>query len=152
MASGSRSVVDTRFPISKNQLAEICQRHHVRKLSLFGSLLRDDFSAESDVDVLVEFEPAAKVGLFKLYDLEQELSQLVGGRRVDINTPKSLSSTSATRSLPRRRSSMSRRDPQVRLKHMLDYAREAVEMAKGNTAINLDKDRKLALALIPWSS
>ena len=84
-------MVDTKFPISKSQIADFCRRHHVRKLSLFGSLLRDDFGAESDVHVLLEFEPGAKVGFFKLYDLEQELSQLLGGRRVDINKPKSLS-------------------------------------------------------------
>jgi predicted nucleotidyltransferase len=91
MISGTRSLVDTRFPISKSHLADFCRRHHIRKLSLFGSLLRNDFGAESDVDVLLEFEPGAKVSFFKLYDLEQELSQLLGGRRVDINTPKSLS-------------------------------------------------------------
>jgi predicted nucleotidyltransferase len=91
MTSDATSVVETRFPISKSKLAEFCQRHHVRKLSLFGSLLRDDFTPDSDVDVLLEFEPGVKVGLFKLYDLEQELSQLLRGRRVDINTPKSLS-------------------------------------------------------------
>lgn len=91
MNSGVPTVVDARFPISKSQIADFCQRHHIRKLALFGSLLREDFSAESDVDVLVEFEIGAKVSFFKLYDLEQELSQLLGGRRVDINTPKSLS-------------------------------------------------------------
>jgi predicted nucleotidyltransferase len=91
MTSGARSLVDARFPISKSQIADFCRRHHVRKLSLFGSLLRNDFGAESDVDVLLEFEPGAKIGFFKLYDLEQELSQQLGGRRVDINTPKSLS-------------------------------------------------------------
>ena len=91
MISGAPSVVDTRFPISKSEIADFCRCHHVRKLSLFGSLLRNDFGADSDVDVLVEFEPGAKVSFFKLYDLEQELSQLLGGRRADINTPKSLS-------------------------------------------------------------
>jgi predicted nucleotidyltransferase len=91
MTSGARSVVKTRFPLLKNHIADFCRRHYVRKLSLFGSLLRDDFNAESDVDVLLEFEPDAKVSFFKLYDLEQELSQLLGGRRVDINTPNSLS-------------------------------------------------------------
>ena len=78
-------------PISKSQIADFCRRHRIRKLSLFGSLLRDDFGPKSDVDVLVEFEPDARVGFFKLYDLEQELSQLFGGRRIDINTPNSLS-------------------------------------------------------------
>ncbi len=91
MTHGEPSVLETRFPIAKNRLADFCRHHQVRKLSLFGSLLRDDFCDASDVDVLVEFEPGAKVSLFKLYDLEQELSQLLGGRRVDINTPKSLS-------------------------------------------------------------
>ena len=78
-------------PISKSQIADFCRRHRIRKLSLFGSLLRDDFGPKSDVDVLVEFEPDARVGFFKLYDLEQELSQLFGGRKIDINTPNSLS-------------------------------------------------------------
>ena len=91
MISAAPSVVETRFPISKNQIADFCRRHHVLKLSLFGSLLRDDFGPNSDVDVLVEFSPDARVGLFKLYDLEQELSKLLGGRRIDMNTPKSLS-------------------------------------------------------------
>jgi uncharacterized protein len=91
MTSGAQSLVDARFPLSKSEVADFCRGHHIRKLSLFGSLLRNDFGAESDVDVLLEFEPGAKVSFFKLYDLEQELSQLLGGRRVDINTPKSLS-------------------------------------------------------------
>ena len=91
MTSEARSVVATRFPISSRGIADFCRRHRIRKLSLFGSLLREDFGPKSDIDVLVEFEPEASVGLFKLYDLEQELSGLFGGRRVDINTPKSLS-------------------------------------------------------------
>jgi len=60
-------------------------------LALFGSALRDDFTPESDVDVLVEFDPNARVGFFKLFDMEQELSQLFGGRKIDMNTPRSLS-------------------------------------------------------------
>lgn len=76
---------------SKDKIAEFCRRHHIRRLALFGSVLRDDFRPESDIDILVEFEPGARVGFFKLYDLEQELSQIVGGYKVDINTPKSLS-------------------------------------------------------------
>jgi len=84
-------VSNKNVPISKSQIADFCRRHRIRKLSLFGSLLRDDFGPKSDVDVLVEFEPDARVGFFKLYDLEQELSQLFGGRRIDINTPNSLS-------------------------------------------------------------
>jgi hypothetical protein len=54
-------------------------------------VLRDDFRPDSDIDVLVEFEPDADVGFFELYDIEQELSALLGGRKVDINTPQCLS-------------------------------------------------------------
>lgn len=77
--------------IPRHEIAAFCNRHRIRKLSLFGSATRDDFTPDSDVDVLVEFEPEAKVGFFKLYDLEQELSGLLEGRRIDINTPNSLS-------------------------------------------------------------
>jgi len=77
--------------IPKDTIADFCRRHRIRRLALFGSVLRDDFGPESDVDVLVEFEPDTNVGFFKLYDLEQELSQILGGRKVEINTPRSLS-------------------------------------------------------------
>ena len=77
--------------VPKGKIANFCQRNHICKLAFFGSVLRDDFGPESDVDVLVEFEPGARVGFFKLYDLEQELSQILGGYKVEINTPKSLS-------------------------------------------------------------
>src|SRR3989338_2262773 len=77
--------------ILKDRIADFCSRHHIRKLVLFGSVLRDDFGPESDVDELVEFDPDLKVGFFKLYDLEQELSRILGGRRVEMNTPRSLS-------------------------------------------------------------
>jgi uncharacterized protein len=80
-----------KVDISKDKVAEFCRRNQILKFSLFGSVLRSDFSAESDVDVLVEFEPSARVGFFELYDMEQELSTLFGGRKIDINTPQSLS-------------------------------------------------------------
>jgi predicted nucleotidyltransferase len=85
------AVLPNDILIVQSDIADFCRRHRIRKLSLFGSFLREDFGPESDVDVLVEFEPDTRVGLFKLYDLEQELSGLIGGRRIDINTPKSLS-------------------------------------------------------------
>jgi len=78
-------------PIREKQIAAFCMQHKILKLSLFGSVLRDDFGPESDIDVLVEFLPDAKVGLFELYDLEMELSSIFGGRKVEINTPRSLS-------------------------------------------------------------
>ena len=77
--------------IPKDTIADFCRQHRIRRLALFGSVLRDDFGPQSDIDVLVEFEPDTNVGFFKLYDLEQELSQLLGGRKVEINTPRSLS-------------------------------------------------------------
>ena len=75
----------------QNLIAEFCRRHQIRKLALFGSVLRSDFKLDSDIDVLVEFQPGKRVGFFELYDLEQELSHLFGGRKVDLNTPQSLS-------------------------------------------------------------
>ena len=78
-------------PIREEQIATFCRQHKIRKLSLFGSVLRDDFGPESDIDVLVEFSPDAKIGLFELYDLEMELSSIFGGRKIEINTPRSLS-------------------------------------------------------------
>jgi predicted nucleotidyltransferase len=69
--------------ISKDALAEFCRRHHIRKLSLFGSVLRDDFRPDSDVDVLVEFEPGHAIG-WDILDVEEELSRLFGGHKIDM--------------------------------------------------------------------
>jgi predicted nucleotidyltransferase len=79
-----------RIDIPKERIAEFCRRNHIRRLALFGSVLRDDFTAESDVDILVEFEPDARVGLLGLARMEIELSELLG-RKVDLNTPGFLS-------------------------------------------------------------
>ena len=68
---------------------DFCRRHHIRKLSVFGSALRPDFRPDSDVDVLVEFEPGHTPGL-AFFDMEAELSDLIG-RKVDLNTPGFLS-------------------------------------------------------------
>jgi len=70
--------------IPQEKIAEFCQRHHIRKLSLFGSILRDDFAPDSDIDVLVEFEPGHVPGL-AFFGMEEELSRLLG-RKVDLNT------------------------------------------------------------------
>lgn len=70
--------------IPEEALADFCRRNHVRRLALFGSILREDFGPESDVDVLVEFESGIRVGL-RFFALERELSQLIG-RKVDLNT------------------------------------------------------------------
>ena len=72
--------------IPKKKIAEFCKKNHIKKLSLFGSSLREDFRTDSDVDILVEFEPDAHVGLIKFAGLELELSEILG-RKVDLNTP-----------------------------------------------------------------
>ena len=78
-----------KVPIDRQRLADFCRRHHIRRLALFGSVLRDDFGPHSDVDILVEFEPGKVLG-FGMVDLEDELSALVG-RKVDLHTPGSRS-------------------------------------------------------------
>jgi predicted nucleotidyltransferase len=65
-----------RLPIPREQIAEFCQRNRIRWLALFGSALRDDFGPESDVDVLVEFEPGAQVSMFTLSRLQRELEDI----------------------------------------------------------------------------
>lgn len=76
--------------LPKNKIAEFCKKHHIRKLSLFGSALRDDFTPESDLDILVEFEPGTRIGMIRLAGLEIELGEILG-RKVDLNTPGFLS-------------------------------------------------------------
>jgi uncharacterized protein len=73
-----------RIDMPPEKIEEFCRRHNIRKLALFGSVLREDFNEESDVDVLVEFEPGAAVGL-NFFSIERELSLLLG-RKVDLNT------------------------------------------------------------------
>ena len=77
--------------IPKAEIAQFCRLYHIRKLSLFGSVLRDDFTAESDVDFLVEFEPGKTPGFFKIVSMEMELSELLEGRKIDLRTPNELS-------------------------------------------------------------
>ena len=74
----------SKINIPEEKIAAFCSRNRIRKLAFFGSVLRDDFSAESDVDVLVEFEPDAHVGL-QFFKMEQELSEILG-HKVDLNT------------------------------------------------------------------
>jgi len=80
-----------RIPVETEQIALYCRKHFLRKLSLFGSVLRDDFRSDSDVDVLVEFFPGHIPGLLKIAEMERELSSLLGGRTVEIRTPGDLS-------------------------------------------------------------
>jgi len=79
-----------RIAVDRKRLAEFCRRHHIRRLALFGSALREDFGPDSDVDVLVEFEPGHTPGFFGIARLERELSALFG-YKVDLRTPEDLS-------------------------------------------------------------
>lgn len=78
--------------VDTTALEAFCRRHHVRRLALFGSALRDDFGPQSDVDLLVEFHPGATPGLFTIAGMEEELSGLFGGRKIDLRTYHDLSS------------------------------------------------------------
>ncbi len=78
-----------RIAIDRERIAEFCRPHHVRRLALFGSVLRDDFGPDSDVDVVVEFEPGHTPGL-GFFAMQQELTHLLR-RKVDLNTPGFLS-------------------------------------------------------------
>ena len=75
--------------VTAEQIAAFCRRTHIRWLAVFGSVLRDDFGPESDVDVLVEFEPGHVPG-FAFFSIQQELSEILG-RQVDLGTKNSLS-------------------------------------------------------------
>jgi hypothetical protein len=75
--------------IPRQAVAEFCRRHRILKLSLFGSILRDDFGPRSDIDVLVTFEPGETPG-FGFIGIQDELSEILG-RKVDLHTPASLS-------------------------------------------------------------
>lgn len=81
--------MSAKIDIPTEEIAEFCKRNRIRKLSLFGSVLRDDFTSDSDVDVLLEFEPETRVGL-RFFRLERELSEILG-YKVDLNTPGFLS-------------------------------------------------------------
>lgn len=81
--------VDIKVP--KHDIAEFCKRNHIRSLSFFGSVLREDFSQSSDIDLLVEFEADYVPGFFDLIEMEDELSSIFGGRKVDLKTPDDLS-------------------------------------------------------------
>lgn len=83
--------MNTNLSISRENIAAFCREHGIRRLAIFGSALRDNFRPDSDVDVLVEFEPERIPGLLGMARLERELSPLFNGRKVDLRTPEDLS-------------------------------------------------------------
>ena len=83
--------MNPQISVSKTALATFCQEHSIKRLAIFGSALREDFGPESDIDVLVEFEPDRIPGLLGIAGMELELSELFTGRKVDMRTPEDLS-------------------------------------------------------------
>lgn len=83
--------MNTSLSIPRERIATFCREHGIRRLAIFGSALREDFRSDSDVDVLVEFEPDRIPGLLGMARLERELSPIFGGRKVDLRTPDDLS-------------------------------------------------------------
>jgi uncharacterized protein len=80
-----------QLTFDRGALADLCRRRHIRRLSLFGSVLKGVERPDSDVDLLVEFLPGKEPGLLGLADIEAELSVLLGGRQIDLRTPEDLS-------------------------------------------------------------
>ena len=80
-----------QISVDREKIAAFGRKHHIMRLALFGSVLRPSFRPDSDVDVLVEFEPGSVPGLFGIARMERELSPLLGGRKVDLRTPEDLS-------------------------------------------------------------
>ena len=87
----SKKTTLKNISIPREEIAQFCERYHIQKLSLFGSVLRNDFSPQSDIDILVEFSPQHIPGLIRLSAMEQELSSIFQ-RQVDLRTPEDLSS------------------------------------------------------------
>jgi predicted nucleotidyltransferase len=77
--------------VDKDRLGEFCRRHHIAKLSFFGSVLREDFTPDSDIDVLIEFEIGHTPGLLHMARMEREMSGLLQNRKVDLRTSQDLS-------------------------------------------------------------
>ena len=81
----------SKIKMPDERIAEFCKKNHISKLSLFGSVLRDDYSSDSDIDFLVEFKVGKVPGLIGISRMERELSGILGGRKVDLRTAQDLS-------------------------------------------------------------
>jgi uncharacterized protein len=83
--------MNVQITIPEGPIADFCQERGITRLAVFGSALRSDFAPDSDIDVLVDFAPGRVPGLLGMARMERELSELLGGRRVDLRTPEDLS-------------------------------------------------------------
>lgn len=89
--SDSMKRLQQKIKVDKDRLGKFCRQHHIARLSFFGSVLRDDFSSDSDIDVLVDFEEGHTPGFLRVAQLERELSELLDDRKVDLRTREDLS-------------------------------------------------------------
>ena len=113
--------------VPHEEIAEFCRRWGVRRLAFFGSVVRDDFGPESDVDVLVEFRPGQSAGLRFFATMPDELSAILGGRKVDLGTFDSINRWIRNEVLREAVESMSKRSDLLYLGHMLDRHAERVQ-------------------------
>jgi hypothetical protein len=79
-----------RVNLKKEQIAEFCKKNHIKKFAFFGSVLRDDFRPDSDIDILIDLDYSVPIGLMEIAGMEIELSKMIG-REVDLSTPEDLS-------------------------------------------------------------
>ena len=84
-------MIKAKINLPSQKIVEFCKKNHIVKLSLFGSVLRDDFRMDSDIDFLVEFEPGKAPGLISYCRMERELAGIIGYQKVDLRTPQELS-------------------------------------------------------------
>ncbi|HET6232618.1 MAG TPA: nucleotidyltransferase family protein [Longimicrobiaceae bacterium] len=87
----NQTMLQQRLNVDPDVIAEFCRKHHISRLAFFGSVLRDDFNPESDIDVLVDFEPGHIPGMMAIIGMELEFSEFMNGRKVDLRTAKDLS-------------------------------------------------------------
>ena len=132
------------------QLKRFCEEHHIVRLAVYGSALREDFGPESDVDVLVKFDPDAGVSLFDQFQTRDDLSPLFGGRRIDLFTAESLPRYTRDRIIAEAEHLYPDRKPgkqpplavdeDTPLRWMRDLARETVKQSVDRTRQDLDED------------
>ena len=119
--------------------------HGVRRIALYGSALREDFRSDSDIDILVEFEPGRTPGLLRFAQMELELEDALG-RQVELRTPRTSAPTSATPS-PRPPDHSMQPEDRHRLRHLTDAATKAIAFSSGKRRSDLNDDELLRLAL-----
>ena len=135
------------------QLKEFCEAHHIVKLAVYGSALREDFGPDSDIDMLVKFDPDAGVSLFDQFQTKDDLSPLFGGRRIDLFTAESLPRYTRDRIIAEAEHLYPDRKPgkqpplavdeDTPLRWMRDLARKTVERSVDRTRQDLEEDSVL---------